>query len=59
MQKTWKTPTLFAVLAVLAGAIVFSSSETVDARPQIPHRVPKEVREGRGQQQNYVLCLPR
>ena len=34
MQKTWKTPTLFTVLAMLAGAIVFSSSETVDARPK-------------------------
>ncbi len=34
MQKTWKMPTLLTVMAVLAGAIVFSSSETVDARPK-------------------------
>lgn len=33
MQKNWKSSTLFTVAALLAGAIVFSSS-TVEARPK-------------------------
>lgn len=34
MQKTWKPSTILTLVALLTGAVVFSTGDTVDARPK-------------------------
>ncbi len=55
MQKTWKMPTLLTVMAVLAGAIVFSSGETVDARPK--YRTVFQKNYEKVAENNKITCF--
>ena len=55
MQKTWKMPTLFTVMAFLCGAIVFSGGETADARPQ--YRTEFQKNYPKVAENNKITCF--
>jgi hypothetical protein len=54
MQKNWKTSTLFTLVALVAGAIVFSSN-TVEARPK--YRTEFQKKYDKVAANNKITCF--
>ena len=54
MQKNWKMSTLFSLVAVLAGAIVFSSG-TAEARPK--YRIEFQKKYEKVAANNKITCF--
>lgn len=54
MQKNWKTSTLFTLVALVAGAIVFSTSN-VEARPK--YRVVFQKNYAKVAANNKITCF--
>ncbi len=55
MQKFWKTSTLLALLAMLTGAILFSGSNTVEARPK--YRTVFQKHYEKVAENNKITCF--
>ena len=55
MQTSWKQSTLLTVVALLAGAVVFSSGTTVEARPK--YRTVFQKNYANVAENNKITCF--